>query len=127
MWLSGFLADELYWPVCKSITPALCFGFAVDGGGCDYENLSPRFRSIPKKCHCGQAGAVSEGLTPDAGDAVGDRDARQAGAVIEGAPPDASDAVTNRDARQAAAATEDATPDAGDAITNGDARQAFAA
>ena len=30
---SELLADQLHWPTCKSLTPALCFGFAVDGGG----------------------------------------------------------------------------------------------
>ena len=41
---------------------------------------------------------------PDAGDAVGDGDARQASAAIECAIPDAGDAVGNGDARQASAA-----------------------
>ena len=38
---------------------------------------------------------------PDAGDAVGNGDARQASAVIECVIPDAGDAVGNGDARQA--------------------------
>ena len=38
--------------------------------------------------------------------------------------PDAGDAVGNGDARQASAATECVIPDAGDAVGNGDARQA---
>ena len=42
---------------------------------------------------------------PDAGDAVGNGDARQAAAVIECVIPDAGDAVGNGDARQAAAVT----------------------
>ena len=46
------------------------FGFAVDGGGCLLENPTNQFRSIPKKCHRGQAGASREGLIPDAGDGV---------------------------------------------------------
>ena len=40
-----------------------------------------------------------ECVTPDAGDAVGNGDARQASAVIECAIPDAGDAVGNVDAR----------------------------
>ena len=43
---------------------------------------------------------------PDAGDAVGNGDARQASAVLECVIPDAGDAVGNGDARQAAAVTE---------------------
>ena len=67
----------------------------------------------------------SEGLIPDAGDAIRNRDARQA-AQPEKASPDAGDAITNRDARQAAAVTEGTLPDAGDAIRDRDARQAGA-
>ena len=43
-------------------------------------------------------------------------DARQAGAVTEGINPDAGDAIRNRDARQAGAATEGLIPDTGDRI-----------
>ena len=57
---SGFLADELHWPSPKSLTPGLGFGFAVDGGGCVIEKIS-QLRSIPKKCHCGQAVTETEG------------------------------------------------------------------
>jgi hypothetical protein len=88
---SGFLADQLHWPICKSLTPTLCFGFAVDGGGCELENPFVRIRSIPKKCHCGLAG--KEGPIPDTGDAIRDRDARQAGAFAEGPTPDAGDSL----------------------------------
>ena len=38
-----------------------------------------------------QAGAVTEGASPDAGDTIGNRDARQAGAGLEGFVPDAGD------------------------------------
>ncbi len=64
----GFLADKLYRSTCKSITPTLCFGVAVDGGGCEQKNKRAfRFRSIPKKYHSGQAGSYSyEGRFPDA-------------------------------------------------------------
>ena len=44
-----------------------------------------------------------ECVHPDAGDAVGNGDARQADAVIECVIPDAGDAVGNGDARQATA------------------------
>ena len=40
--------------------------------------------------------------------------------------PDAGDAVGNGDARQATALRECGNPDAGDAVGNGDARQASA-
>ena len=43
----------------------------------------------------------AECLIPDAGDAVGDDDARQASAAIECEVPDAGDAVADGDARQA--------------------------
>ena len=51
----------------------------------------------------GQAGAVIERIVPDAGDAVGDRDAGQAGAGSERIVSDAGDAVGDRDAGQAGA------------------------
>ncbi len=79
-----------------------------------------------EKSDARQAGAVLEGVSPDAGDTVGDRDARQAGAFIEGVIPDAGDPIRDRDARQAAAASKGNIPDAGDAIGNRDARQAAA-
>ena len=44
-----------------------------------------------------QAVADSKGSSPDAGDAVRDRDARQAFAAIEGTRPDTGNAVRNRD------------------------------
>ena len=47
-----------------------------------------------------------EGVIPDAGDAIRNRDARQFSALFKGKPPDAGDAITNRDARQAGAVTE---------------------
>ena len=68
------------------------------------------------ECDARQAGAVCEGISPDAGDTIRYRDARQAAAVIEGRNPDAGDAIRNRDARQAAAVTEGISPDAGDRI-----------
>ena len=82
LWL---LTNQLYWPTSKSIAPALCFGFAVDGGGCFAESQAlVIFWSIPKKCYTRQAGAVLEGRIPDAGDTLRDRDAGQVGAFIEG-------------------------------------------
>ena len=74
-----------------------------------------------------QAGAVSEGSIPDAGDAIRNGDVGQACAADKGAILDASDAITNRNARQAGAACEGVKPDPSNAITNRDARQAGAA
>ena len=51
----------------------------------------------------------------DAGDAVGDGDARQGSAAVKCVVPDAGDAVGNGDARQATAVTECLKPDDGDA------------
>ena len=73
-----------------------------------------------------QAGAVSEGSIPDAGDAIRNGDVGQACAADKGAILDASDAITNRNARQAGAACEGVKPDPSNAITNRDARQAGA-
>ena len=53
-------------------------------------------------------------MVPDAGDAVGDRDARQAGAPIKRIVSDAADAAGNRDACQAGAVGERTIPDCGD-------------
>ena len=118
----GFLADQLHWPSRERITPALCFGFAVDGGGRLFESVFCHLRGIPKKCHCCQAGAATKGKLPDAGDVVTNRDARQAAAGAEGPIPNAGDPFTYRDARQALAAIEGISPDAGNAIRNGDTR-----
>ena len=120
LWL---LTNQLYRPSCKSVTPALCFGFAVNGGGCLTKNLITRFRGIPKKCHTRQTAASIEGLIVDAGDAVTNRDARQAGASIEGALPDTGNTIRNRDARQVGAPLEGSSPDTGDTIRDRDARQ----
>ena len=84
---SGLLADQLNWPSRERITPALRFGFAVDGGGCVTEK-SNHLRSIPKKCHCGQAGAVIEDEVSDVGYAIRNPDATQAGAVLAVLLPD---------------------------------------
>ena len=73
-----------------------------------------------------QASAATECVSPDAGDAVANGDARQAAAVMECVIPDAGDAVGDSDARQASALIECARPDAGDAVGNRDARQASA-
>ena len=124
-WL-GFLADQLDRPTTPSITPTLCFGVAVDGGSCAFKNPFTRFRSISKKCHCGQVGALKEGAQADAGNAVRDRNTRQASAEPEGLLPDADDIVTNRDACQAVAKNEGKIPYAGNAIRDRDATQDFA-
>ena len=101
---SGFLADQLYRPPRKSLTPALRFGFAVDDRGRIFENFFPRFRCIPKKCHRCEAAAVKEGIVPNVGDAIANRDARQAGALTEGHRSDASNTIRNCDTCQFAAA-----------------------
>ena len=124
LWL---LTNQLHRPTCKSVTPALCFGFAVDGWSGTFENLFPRFRSIPKKCHSGQMGAAIEGLMPDAGDAVRNGNALQTGTFPEGHLPDAGDAIRYRDFFQSTAFCEGPTPDTGNAIRYHDARQACAA
>tara|TARA_R110002167_G_scaffold132171_1_gene316346 strand:+ start:356 stop:592 length:237 start_codon:yes stop_codon:yes gene_type:complete len=60
--------------------------------------------SCSKTVDCGKAAAAIECDSPDAGDAVGNSDARQASAAIECVTPDAGDTVANGDARQASAA-----------------------
>ncbi|MDG1854500.1 MAG: hypothetical protein P8I97_10090 [Verrucomicrobiales bacterium] len=58
----GLLTNQLYRPTCKSITPTLGFGFAVDGGGCFAESQAlVIFWSIPKKCYTRQAGDTFAG------------------------------------------------------------------
>ena len=53
LWL---LTNQLYRPSFKSITPTLCFGFAVDcGGGAAKRQALVIFWSIPKKCYTRQA------------------------------------------------------------------------
>ena len=103
---SGLLADQLHWPTCKSLTPALRFWFAVDGGERTFEGVICNLRSIPKECYCGQAFAGKEGHLPDTGDAITNRDAGQLSAQSEGACPDAGDTIRNRDTRQVGAARE---------------------
>ena len=90
LWL---LTNQLYRPTSKSVTPALCIRFAVDGGSSTFKNIWPFFRSIPKKCHSFQAHAVIEGALPDAGDAVANRDAGQVGATSEGTISNAGDGL----------------------------------
>ena len=134
LWL---LTNQLYRPTPKSLTPALRFGFAVDSGDCAVEKVSatrisaakaPDFRSIPKECHSGQAGASTEGPILDAGDAVTNRNARQAGAPNEGGNPDACELTVfpESDAPQAATITEGLSVEAGNAVRNRDAPQVVA-
>jgi hypothetical protein len=68
-----------------------------------------------------------EGITPNAGDAVGYRHTRQTTAIFEGANPDAGDAVPNRHARQATTALEGMISNAGDTVGDRYARQTSAA
>ena len=49
---------------------------------------------------------MAEGIDPDAGDAVGDRDVGQVPAIVERPVPDVSNTVGNRDAAQLAAPLE---------------------
>ena len=63
-----------------------------------------------------QAGAVTERIVPDVGDAIGDRDAGQALAVMERREPDAGDVGAYRDVGQAGAARERRVPDVGDGV-----------
>ena len=121
LWL---LTNQLYRSLPPSLAPALGFGFAVDGGSGSAKNFFPFLRSIPKKCHCGQAGAVSEGRILDAGDAITNGDARQVLAATEGPLPDVDDAIRNRNTRQSVTAIKGTTPDAGDTIGDRDAGQA---
>ena len=102
---SGLLTNQLYRLITPFVTPALSFGFAVDGGEGIEENIS-RFRSIPKKCYNLQTGATLEGINPDAGDPITNRDACQFIALREGILPDTGDAVRYRDTRQVGTVTE---------------------
>ena len=122
LWL---LTNQLYRPTTKSIAPALCFGFAVDGWNRVFENLLTHFRRISKKCYTRQTGAVLEGRLPDTGDAITNRDVCQAGA-IEGGIPYTGDTIRNCDARQAGAVGEGFPSNTGDAVWDRDARQATA-
>jgi hypothetical protein len=77
------------------------------GGGSEENNVTRfLFRSIPKKCHCGQVPAVIEGLKTNTGDAVRNRNTGQLIAVLKGISPDAGNAITNCDARQAGTTLE---------------------
>ncbi len=96
---SELLTNQLYRPSRERLTPALGFGFAVDGGGGIMKNLFPFFRSTPKKCHCGQAGAFRKGPFPNTSDAVTNRDTRQGSAGFKGPFPDAGNAIRNGNAR----------------------------
>ena len=136
---SGLLVDELNWPIRERIAPTLCFGVAVDGGGCVYENLFSHFRSIAKKYqfrqavtalkhsvpdnfnsrrngNATQASAMEEGIIPDTGDTVRDCDVRKVAAPMEGFVPNGGRTVTNRDASQVPAFIERGITDGADAI-----------
>ena len=67
-------------------------------------------------------------MITDAGDAVGDHDARQAGATIEHSIAEGRHTVGDRDGCQAFAACEGIIPDAGEltVFPESDARQAGA-
>ena len=55
-----------------------------------------------------------EGIPPNAGNAIRNRDARQAATYGERPKSDAGNAIRNRDTRQVGASKEGAPPDAGD-------------
>jgi hypothetical protein len=82
------LADQLDRPTPKHLTPALGFGFAVDGWNRAFESFFTLLRSIAKKCDSGQSRASIEGTTPYIGYTIRDRDARQAGAFLAEISPD---------------------------------------
>ncbi len=69
-----------------------------------------------------QAATAKEGTLPDAGDVVGDCDARQAMTPAEGSLLDGGDAVRDRDTCQVSASIEGKTPDAGDRIASNGVR-----
>ena len=73
-----------------------------------------------------QAFAAIEGMTPNASDAVANRQARQTTAASEGRPPNAGDAVRDGYARQTSAVLEGIRPNAGDAVGDRHARQTTA-
>ena len=123
LWL---LANQLYRPTCKSITPAFSFGFAVDGGSNIVESVFTYLWSIPKKGHSGQTGAAIEGVCPDAGNTIRNSDTGQAAAVSEGPIPEVGNAIRYHDARQVAAEREGSLTDTGDTVGDRDACQAVA-
>ena len=51
------------------------------------------------KSYTSQLPAAAEGVIPDAGNAIRNRDTRQTRAVTKGPNSDAGDAIWNRDAR----------------------------
>ena len=123
---SGLLANQFHRPTSPSITPAFCFGFAVNCGSSSVENIVSHFRRIPKKFYFSQTGACIEGTFLDITDTCADRDARQAKAFLKGPLLEAGNAIRNCDARQASASTECNLPYTGDAVRDINACQATA-
>jgi len=66
----------------------------IDGRRAAVEHVQTKARGVALKIHSSQAGAPGEHIVPDAGDAVGDRDAAQAVAVNERIVTDAGDRQT---------------------------------
>jgi hypothetical protein len=85
------------------------------------------FGSISKEGYSGQISALRKGTLSDPCDAMGDFNFPKGGAVVEALTPNAGDAIRNRDVSDVAAANEAEIPDAGDAIRNSDACQICAA
>ena len=73
-----------------------------------------------------QTAAAREGVVPDAGNAVANRDAPQVGAEGEGLSPNADDTIRYRDTRQAAAIIEGVPPDAFNTVRNRNTRKGVA-
>ena len=117
------LIDELYWSACERVTPTFRISFAVDGWWRTFESVIFNFGGIPKEGYTSEAATAIEGIPPDAGDAVRNRDTRDVAAARESAKPDTGKPITNRDAFEAATGREGTFPDAVNDIRNYDTRQ----
>ena len=107
----------------------LCFGTIID----DFdkviatgEHTRTKFSHPTGDCHTGEAGAIPERITANAGDAVGDGDAGKAGAAIERIIANDGDAITDGQAGKAGATSERSVGNAGDAIRDCHAGEALA-
>ena len=127
LWIMGrwlwLLTNQLYRPTPKCITPALGFGFAVDGEFVrhDIKSVLADLRSITKDPDTHQAGAIPDYLILDSGNAFRNRNARQVVAFPEGLKPDAGNAFRDRDTRQVTTSYESFLRDAGNTVRNSDA------
>src|SRR5688500_18948720 len=71
---------------------------------------------VTLEINCFQAGTAREHPSPNAGDAIGNRNARQTGAATERGNSDGDEADRDREVVQPGAARERREPDAGDAV-----------